>query len=220
MARMPEADLPLFREKRVNDPEKALRLLTVEARGCTRCNLYKNATQTVFGKGPADAALMLVGEQPGDQEDLAGRPFVGPAGKVLDQALEAAGIERGDVYITNAVKHFKNEPRGKRRIHKKPDTSEIDACRWWLDHELDLVRPEIIVALGATAARGVMGKAMAINANRGRLIALPAAIQGVIITVHPSYLLRLQEERDKRREFELLVRDLRLANEAVGKGRR
>jgi uracil-DNA glycosylase len=216
MARLPEADLPLFREKRVNDPEQALKLLAAEARGCTRCNLYKNATQTVFSEGPATASLMLVGEQPGDQEDIAGRPFVGPAGKVLDKALEAAGIERADVYITNAVKHFKNEPRGKRRIHKKPDTSEIDACRFWLDNEIELVRPEVIVALGATAARGVMGKAMAINANRGRLIALPAAMQGVIVTVHPSYLLRLQDDRDKRREFGLLVRDLRMAREAAG----
>jgi uracil-DNA glycosylase len=219
MARMPEADLPLFREKRVNDPEKALKLLAAEACGCTRCDLYKNATQTVFGEGPADAALMLVGEQPGDQEDLAGRPFVGPAGKVLDQALEAAGIERADIYITNAVKHFKNEPRGKRRIHKKPDTSEIDACRWWLDNELDLVQPAVTVALGATAARALMRKALSINANRGRVIALPGGTKG-LITVHPSYLLRLQEERDKRREFDLLVRDLRIANEAASKGRR
>jgi uracil-DNA glycosylase len=219
MARMPEADLPLFREKRVNDPEKALKLLAAEACGCTRCDLYKNATQTVFGEGPADAALMLVGEQPGDQEDLAGRPFVGSAGKVLDKALEAAGIERGEIYITNAVKHFKNEPRGKRRIHKKPDTSEIDACRWWLDNELDLVQPAVTVALGATAARALMRKALSINANRGRLIALPGGTKG-LITVHPSYLLRLQEERDKRREFDLLVRDLRIANEAASKGRR
>jgi len=151
MARLSEADLPLFKEKRVNDPEKALKLLRVEARGCTRCDLYKNATQTVFGEGPADASLMLIGEQPGDQEDLAGLPFVGPAGKVLDKALEAASIERSEVYITNAVKHFKNEPRGKRRIHKKPDTSEIDACRWWLDNELDLVQPAVAVAMGATA---------------------------------------------------------------------
>ena len=219
MARLSEADLPLFREKRVNDPEKALKLLRVEARGCTRCDLYKNATQTVFGEGPADAPLMLIGEQPGDQEDLAGLPFVGPAGKVLDKALEAAGIERNDVYITNAVKHFKNEPRGKRRIHKKPDTSEIDACRWWLDNELELVQPAVAVAMGATAARGLMRKAMAINANRGRLIALPSGAQAVI-TVHPSYLLRIQEARDKRREFDLLVRDLRMASDAAKRVRR
>lgn len=172
----------------------------------------------MFGEGPADAALMLIGEQPGDQEDLQGRPFVGPAGKVLDKALEAAGIERAEVYITNAVKHFKNEPRGKRRLHKKPDTSEIDACRWWLDNELDIVQPAVAVAMGATAARGLMRKALAINANRGRLIALPGGVQG-LITVHPSYLLRLQEERDKRREFDLLVKDLRIAAEAVHKSR-
>ncbi|HEY6669506.1 MAG TPA: UdgX family uracil-DNA binding protein, partial [Methyloceanibacter sp.] len=167
---MPEADLPLFREKRVNDPEKALKLLSAEARGCTRCDLYKNATQTVFGEGPADAALMLVGEQPGDQEDLAGRPFVGPAGKVLDKALEAAGIERGEIYLTNAVKHFKNEPRGKRRIHKKPADAEIAACYQWLERELAHVAPKLIVALGATAARALLGRATPIERNRGRLM--------------------------------------------------
>lgn len=215
MARWSEADLPLFREKRVNDPERALKLLAAEARGCTRCDLYTNATQTVFGEGPADASLMLVGEEPGDQEDLAGHPFVGPAGKVLDRALEAADIDRAKVYVTNAVKHFKNEPRGKRRIHKKPDTSEIEACRFWLDHELDVVQPDVVVALGATAARALMHKALSINASRGRLIALPGAMKGIIITVHPSYLLRLREERDKRREFDLLVKDLRLAAEAA-----
>jgi uracil-DNA glycosylase len=153
---------------------------------------------------------MLIGEQPGDQEDLAGRPFVGPAGKVLDAALEAAGITRTDIYVTNAVKHFKNEPRGKRRLHKKPDASEIDACRWWLDNELAIVQPAVAVALGATAARALMRKAVPINANRGRLLPLAEGGKG-LITVHPSYLLRLQEERDKRRQFDLLVEDLRLA---------
>jgi DNA polymerase len=216
-ARGPEADLPLFREKRINDPERALHALAAEAKRCTRCDLYKNATQTVFGEGPADAALMLIGEQPGDQEDLLGRPFVGPAGKVLDCALEAAGLDRAALYITNAVKHFKNEPRGKRRLHKKPDTSEIDACRWWLDHELEVVRPAVAVALGATAARGLMRKPLTINANRGRLITM-AGFQA-LITVHPSYLLRLHEERDKRREFDLLVKDLRFAAEAARKAR-
>jgi uracil-DNA glycosylase family protein len=208
MARMPEADLPLFREKRVNDPEKALKLLAAEARGCTRCDLYKNATQTVFGEGPADAALMLVGEQPGDQEDLAGRPFVGPAGKVLDQALEAAGIERADIYITNAVKHFKNEPRGKRRIHKKPDTSEIDACRWWLDNELGLIKPQLAVALGATAARALTGHDTTISRSRGKLMTLREGIEG-FITVHPSFLLRLPDAASKEREYERFVADLR-----------
>ena len=217
-ARGPEADLPLFREKRINDPVRALKAAAAEARDCTRCHLYKNATQTVFGEGPADAALMLIGEQPGDQEDLAGRPFVGPAGKVLDRALEAAGIEREAIYITNAVKHFKNEPRGKRRLHKKPDTSEIDACRWWLDNELALIEPAVAVALGATAARALLRKALSINANRGRLIALPNG-GNALITVHPSYLLRLQEARDKRREFDLLVKDLHFAAEAARKAR-
>lgn len=214
MPQRPEADLPLFREKRVNDPAEAIRLLAAEARRCTRCELYRNATQTVFGEGPADAALMLVGEQPGEQEDVRGRPFVGPAGKVLDTALEAADIARDGVYITNAVKHFKNEPRGKRRIHKKPDISEIDACRWWLENEFEIIRPRVVVALGATAARAVIGKTMTINANRGRLMALPGDAQA-LITVHPSYLLRLQEEHDKRREFDHLVKDLRLAAKAA-----
>ncbi len=206
-----EPELPLFDQaKRVNDPERALELLAKEARGCTRCPLYQNATQTVCGEGPADAALMLVGEEPGDQEDLGGRPFIGPAGKVLDRALASAGIDRDAVYITNAVKHFKNEPRGKRRIHKKPDTSEIDACRWWLDHELAIVRPAVVVALGATAARALTRKALSINANRGRLVELPDQRRGVI-TVHPSYLLRLLDDRDKAREFDRLVKDLRFA---------
>ena len=218
MARLPEADLPLFREKRVNDPRRAIKLLAAEAEGCTRCPLYRNATQTVFGEGPADATLMLIGEQPGDQEDLQGRPFVGPAGKVLDKALEAAGLDRDALYITNAVKHFKNEPRGKRRLHKKPDTGEIDACRWWLDNEIEIVQPAVAVAMGATAARGLMRKAMAINANRGRL--MPLRGFQALITVHPSYLLRLEEERDKRREFDFLVRDLEVAAEAARKARR
>jgi uracil-DNA glycosylase len=215
MAKLQEAELPLFRE-RINDPERAFSQLVKEAKSCTRCHLYRHATQTVFGEGPVDASLMLVGEQPGDQEDIQGRPFVGPAGKVLDRALAEAGIERDSVYITNAVKHFKNEPHGKRRIHKKPDTSEIDACRWWLDHELELIQPEIVVALGATAARGLARKSLTINANRGRLIEFQSGIRGVV-TVHPSYLLRLREERDKRREFDLLVKDLRLAAKAAAR---
>ena len=186
---------------------------------CRRCALWEHATQPVPGAGPVDATIMLVGEQPGDQEDLTGRPFVGPAGKVLDRALEAAGVERTQIYITNAVKHFKNEPRGKRRLHKKPDTGEIEACRWWLDNELEIIQPAVAVALGATAARALMRRALAINANRGRLVALPGGGQG-IITVHPSYLLRLHEERDKRREFDRLVKDLGFAAEAARKARR
>lgn len=214
-----DPQLTLFPEAgRINDPGKALEILFEEARACTRCPLFKNATQTVFGEGPADAALMLVGEQPGDQEDLIGRPFVGPAGKVLDRALEAADIEREDIYITNAVKHFKNEPRGKRRIHKKPDVGEIDACRWWLDNEIAVVRPAVVVALGATAARALLHKIVTINANRGKLIELPEQVSAVI-TVHPSYLLRILEERDKRREFDRLVKDLRFAADAARQAR-
>jgi uracil-DNA glycosylase family protein len=219
------ADLPLFSEShasdrrsndpRVNDPERALKLLAREARSCTRCDLYKHATQTVFGEGPAGASLMLVGEQPGDQEDLQGRPFVGPAGQVLDRALEAAGLDRARLYVTNAVKHFKHEPRGKRRLHKKPNAGEIDACEWWLDHELRYIAPRVVVALGATALRALTGKPLSINASRGRLIELPGARLGMVVTVHPSYLLRIQEERDKRREFDLLVKDLRLAADAA-----
>jgi uracil-DNA glycosylase family protein len=214
MPQRPEDDLPLFRERRVKDPAEAIRLLAKEAKSCTRCDLYKNATQTVFGEGPANADLMLVGEEPGDQEDLAGHPFVGPAGKILDKALEAANIERDSVYITNAIKHFKNEPRGKRRIHKKPDASEIDACHWWLENEFEIIQPRVVVALGTTAARAVMGKGMTISTNRGRLLPLSGEAKAVL-TIHPSYVLRLQEERDKRREFDYLVKDLRLAAKAA-----
>src|SRR6476646_10519938 len=138
-----------------------------DARECTRCDLYKYATQTVFGEGPLDAAIMFVGEQPGDQEDVAGRPFVGPAGAIFDASLEQAGIDRSTVYVTNAVKHFKFIQRGKRRIHNKPDAGEISACRWWIDHERALIRPPLTVALGATAAYSLFGKTMAIGKNRG-----------------------------------------------------
>ena len=212
-AKWSDPELHLFAEaRRINDPDRTLREID-EAKGCTRCPLYKNATQTV---GPTDAHLMLVGEQPGDQEDLTGRPFVGPAGKVRPRA----GDRRHRAWRgLHHLKHFKNEPRGKRRLHKKPDTGEIDACRWWLGNELEIVQPAVAVALGATAARGLFHKTVGINANRGRLIALPGGGQGVI-TVHPSYLLRLQEEHDKRREFDRLVKDLRFAAEAARKARR
>jgi uracil-DNA glycosylase family protein len=182
--------------------------LLADARVCTRCDLYKPATQTVFGEGPLDAAIMFVGEQPGDQEDLAGRPFVGPAGALLDKALEAARIDRSTVYVTNAVKHFKFVPRGKRRIHNKPDTGEITACRWWIDHERELIRPAVTVALGATAAQSLFGKAMAIGKNRGVPLHLPDGGE-CWITVHPSYLLRIPEEDRKREEKKLFLRDLK-----------
>jgi uracil-DNA glycosylase len=179
------------------------------AENCTRCPLYKNATQTVFGEGPADAPVVFVGEQPGDQEDLAGKPFVGPAGQLFDRALEEAGIDRKRVYVTNAVKHFKFEQRGKRRIHKKPNNDEIEACRWWLDQELGFVMPRLTVALGATAARALTGRDVTISHMRGEVISLRDGLEG-FITVHPSFLLRLPDADAKAREYERFVDDLKL----------
>lgn len=191
--------------------EAAWQALRDEAAHCTRCHLYKHATQTVFGEGPVDAPLMLVGEQPGDQEDLAGRPFVGPAGQVLDRALEEAGIDRSKAYLTNAVKHFKFEARGKRRIHSKPDAGEISACRWWIDQERLLVRPQVTVALGATAARSLLGRTVTISRERGRAVQLPDGGGEAWITVHPSFLLRIPEEDSKAEEYARFVADLRQA---------
>src|SRR3954471_24814875 len=183
--------------------------LMKDARKCTRCDLYKYATQTVFGEGPLDAAIMFVGEQPGDQEDLAGRPFVGPAGALFDAALEKAGIDRSTVYVTNAVKHFKFELRGKRRIHNKPDAGEIAACRWWIEHERELIRPPVTVALGATAARSLVGKIVTISKVRGEPLPLADGSE-CWVTAHPSFLLRIPEEERKLQEKKLFVRDLRL----------
>ena len=179
------------------------------AANCRDCGLWKTATQTVFGEGLTSAPIMLVGEQPGDQEDLVGRPFVGPAGTLLDRALEAAGISRPQIYVTNAVKHFKFEPRGKRRLHKKPTEIEIAACYQWLEREVELVKPALIVALGATAARALLGRTTPVQANRGKLVDCFAGIQ-VLVTVHPSFLLRIPEDT-KAREFERFVADLKLA---------
>jgi len=195
--------------------QAAWEALRDEARSCTRCQLYRHATQTVFGEGPVDAAMMFVGEQPGDQEDLAGTPFVGPAGQVFNRAVAAADIDRGRVYVTNAVKHFKFEQRGKRRIHSKPGTGEIDACRWWIEQEQMLVRPRVTVALGATAARSLLGRTVTIGKERGR--AIPLAEGGEAwITVHPSYLLRLPDEAQKTEEFARFVEDLKAAKAALG----
>ena len=185
--------------------------LRKEAASCRRCPLWGNATQTVFGEGPAPAAMMLVGEQPGDKEDLAGRPFVGPAGRLLDLALEEAGIDRSTVYVTNAVKHFKNEPRGKRRLHKKPNAGEIEACRWWLEKELTLVRPRLTIALGATAAGVLMQCTVIIGRLRGRAIETESG--ALWATVHPSYLLRLPDETSRQREFVRFVKDLERAKD-------
>ena len=181
-----------------------------EAKACTRCPLHGPATQTVFGEGPVDARMVLVGEQPGDQEDLAGRPFVGPAGQVLDRALAQAGVDRSATYVTNAVKHFKFEPRGKRRIHSKPDAGEITACRWWIEQELDLVKPDVTVALGATAARSLLGRVVTIGRERGRPIELATGGVGWV-TVHPSYLLRIEDKAKAEDEYARFVEDLKAA---------
>jgi len=178
---------------------------------CRRCDLWRDATQGVGGQGPAPGLVMLVGEQPGDKEDLAGAPFVGPAGRILDQALAAADLPRERLYVTNAVKHFKNEPRGKFRLHKKPDAAEVEACRWWLQQELRLVRPRLIVAMGATAALSLFGKAVTIKALRGEWQQLPEG--EVLVTVHPSFLLRQRDATARRREFDKFVSDLALVRD-------
>jgi DNA polymerase len=187
-----------------------LKTLREEAANCQACPLWKNATQTVFGEGPAHARAVLVGEQPGDKEDLAGKPFVGPAGQMLDRALEEAGIDRSKVYVTNAVKHFKFVARGKIRLHQKPTTPEIRACRQWYERELATIKPTLVVAMGATAAQSVFGKMTPINKNRGHLIDLEQGIQA-LVTVHPSYLLRLPDAQAKAREYERFVSDLKIA---------
>ena len=188
----------------------SLKSLREEASHCRACPLWKDATQTVFGEGPQHARIMLVGEQPGDKEDLTGKPFVGPAGQMLDRALAEAGIDRNKVYVTNAVKHFKFVPRGKIRLHQKPNTSEIKACRAWYERELAAIRPALVVAMGATAAQSVFGKITPINKNRGHLIDLDNGIKA-LVTVHPSYLLRLPDADAKAREYERFLDDLKIA---------
>ena len=179
-----------------------------EAASCRACPLWKNATQTVFGEGPSDAEIMLVGEQPGDREDLAGRPFVGPAGLLLDRALAEAGVNRARVYVTNAVKHFKNEPRGKRRLHKRPNGGEIKACRRWILSEIEAIAPKLIVALGATAAQSLIGRPFPVQSHRGEVLDLATGVP-VLIMVHPSALLRLRDENERRAAYEAFIRDLR-----------
>jgi uracil-DNA glycosylase family protein len=192
------AELPLY---------STLESARAAAKHCKACDLWKLGTQTVFGEGENPAQVMLVGEQPGDKEDLAGKPFVGPAGVLLDKALEEAGIDRSQIYVTNAVKHFKWEPRGKRRIHKKPNALEVAACRPWLDTEIQLVKPAIIVCLGATAAQALLGRDFRVTQQRGR--ALPFAVgTHAIATVHPSSILRAPDEEAREREFQLFVKDL------------
>jgi uracil-DNA glycosylase family protein len=183
------------------------------AAACRACELWREGTQTVFGEGPQHARIVAVGEQPGDKEDLEGRPFVGPAGRLFDAALERAGIERADVYVTNAVKHFHNEPRGKRRIHRKPELGHIRACEPWLDAELAAIDPKLAIAMGATAARSLIGVQVRVTAERGRILT-PDEGPPVLITVHPSSILRAHDDREP--QMEAFVRDLRAAADAIG----
>jgi uracil-DNA glycosylase family protein len=193
-----------------SQPARALAVVAEQAASCERCDLYRNATQTVFGEGPVPAPLMVVGEQPGDQEDKAGHPFVGPAGRLLDEAFAAATIDRDAVYVTNAVKHFKWEPRGKRRIHQKPNASEVLACGHWLDQEVEIVDPRVIVALGATALRPLFSGRVTVSGLRGApqesRFGIPA-----VVTVHPSAIVRIRERDERRTAFDAFVGDLRLA---------
>jgi uracil-DNA glycosylase len=198
------------------DPKASLDELRAASAECTGCDLYKNATQTVFGEGRVRSDLMLVGEQPGDAEDRAGKPFVGPAGKLLDKALEAAGIERSRVYVTNAVKHFKWEPRGKKRLHKKPNAMEINACAPWLLSEIERVQPAVIVCLGATAAQALLGKSFRVTKQRGK--PMPSNLAGTVMaTVHPSSLLREPDPDAREANFKQFVADLKVAAKAMKK---
>jgi DNA polymerase len=196
--------------------EPTLPVVREISKGCKACDLYKRGTQTVFGEGPARAEIMMVGEQPGDAEDLAGHPFVGPAGRLLDRALEQAGIDRSRVYVTNVVKHFKWEPRGKRRIHAKPNAAEIGACRPWLETEIALVNPRVLVCLGATAAQALLGRGFKVTQQRGEFVPSPLAPL-VTGTVHPSSILRAPDDESRRREMEGLVADLKRVAKKLGR---
>jgi DNA polymerase len=204
--------MSLFEQNLREETPRSLKALREAENACRRCDLYKHATQAVPGEGPAHAPLMLIGEQPGNDEDLDGHPFIGPAGRVLDGALKEAGIDRKEVFVTNAVKHFKHEMRGKRRLHKRPDPGEIEACRWWSRIERDLVKPKLIVALGATAARSVFERVLTIGKVRGKVMAVPEGGEG-LVTIHPSYLLRIQDERDKCAEHARFIADLETAKD-------
>jgi len=195
-------------------PRPTLTALRKASAGCRGCPLWKDATQTVFGKGPSRAELILVGEQPGDREDLEGEPFVGPAGRVLDEALAEAGIARDDVYLTNAVKHFKWRPRGKRRLHQTPRAGEVEACKPWLRAEVEAVRPEALVALGATAAKALFGPSVRVTRDRGRILETPLAPLGAV-TVHPSAILRLREHEEREHALAELIEDLGTVSAAM-----
>lgn len=178
-----------------------------DAQSCTRCDLYRNATHLVFGEGPGAADIMLVGEQPGDREDLAGRPFVGPAGKLLDQCLDEAGIDRDRCYVTNAVKHFKYQMRGKKRLHARPNAGEVQRCAWWLGAELELLKPKLVVALGATAVSSLLGSKIKVMRDRGHILH-PAGKPDVLVTIHPSALLRIREAAEREKGRLAFIRDL------------
>jgi uracil-DNA glycosylase len=196
---------------------KSTRELPEAVNACRRCTLWKTATQGVPGEGKAPNGLMLVGEAPGDSEDLQGRPFVGPAGAMLDRALEEAGMDRQSVYVTNAVKHFKFEPRGKRRLHVKPNAAELQACHWWLEQEMRLVSPKLVIALGATAARALLGRVVTIAQTRGSPIQLNDTTH-LWVTIHPSFLLRIPEEARKRAEYQRFVEELTEARRWINEG--
>ncbi len=194
----------------------SLTVLREAAKGCTACDLYKCGTQTVFGEGSSHARVILVGEQPGDKEDLQGKPFVGPSGKILDTALDAAGIDRTEAYVTNIVKHFKWEPRGKRRIHKKPNAMEIAACRPWFDAEVKTLKPQVIVLLGATAAQALLGRTFRVTKQRGEII--PSSDGPVMLaTVHPSAILRAPDDDARREEMRKFIADLKVASAYINK---
>jgi uracil-DNA glycosylase family protein len=214
---MPEEKPP--RTEDFLPPRRDLASLSRAAERCRGCSLYLRATQTVFGEGDATARVVVVGEQPGDYEDRQGRPFVGPAGRVLDDALAEAGLDRSSVYVTNAVKHFSFEERGKRRIHKKPRQSEVRACRPWLEAELDAIRPDVLVLLGATAAQAVFGPSFRISQERGKLQPSPLA-PVVLATAHPSSILRAPDDAARELGFRALVADLTVAATELGKRRR
>jgi DNA polymerase len=198
---------------------KSLRALATAEDECRRCPLYRDATQAVPGEGPKQAEFMLVGEQPGDKEDLAGKPFVGPAGRILDSALQDAGLARENTFVTNAVKHFKHEMRGKRRLHKRPNNYEIERCKIWLERERDLVKPSTIIALGVTAARSLTGKTVTIAKMRRTPVALADGTR-LVVTIHPSALLRIEDENDKRAAYRDFVADLKAARAAANNSKR
>ena len=195
-------------------PGETLAAVRAAAAGCTRCPLYRNATRTVFGEGPETARVMAVGEQPGDKEDLAGRPFVGPAGRIFDEAVAEAGLDRAELYVTNAVKHFKNQPRGTRRLHKKPNAGEIEACKWWLAKELALVSPRLVVGMGATALQSLLDRPVKIGEVRGTMLEAGNA-PPVFATIHPSFLLRLPDRALREEERRRFVDDLKRVAEYV-----